>query len=131
MELVNCGFGELARRGFLSRCTMCEGFLLSFLALQEVHRCGVSHCDVKMNNLAFCINNSKCATSTRLDTPGSSVSSAVAMLILVSAVESLTLVRLCAQDIGGRRTMASAGQSMPPSPGTMVMSKASRMTSRC
>ena len=42
MELVDCDFGELERSGRLSRCALCEGFLLSFLALQDVHRSGVT-----------------------------------------------------------------------------------------
>jgi hypothetical protein len=57
MELVDCDFGELERSGRLSRCAMLEGFLLSFLALQDVHRSGVLHRDLKLNNLAFCIDH--------------------------------------------------------------------------
>ena len=69
MELVDCDFGELERSGRLSRCALCEGFLLSFLALQDVHRSGVLHRDLKLNNLAFCIDhNDVDSTAARSDT---------------------------------------------------------------
>ena len=57
MELVDYDLGELQRSGLLSRSAMCEGLLLSFLALQAVHRSGVLHRDLKLNNLAFCVNH--------------------------------------------------------------------------
>ena len=56
MELVNADFGALVREERLSRAAMCEGFLLCFLALREVHRCGVLHRDLKLNNLGLCID---------------------------------------------------------------------------
>ena len=68
MELVDCDFGELERSGRLSRCAMCEGFLLCFLALQEVHRSGVLHRDLKLNNLAFCIRNNVASTAAASET---------------------------------------------------------------
>ena len=36
---------------------MCEGLLLSFLAVRVVHRNDVLHRDVKLNHLAFCIDH--------------------------------------------------------------------------
>jgi serine/threonine protein kinase len=68
MELVDCDFGELERGGCLSRCAMCEGFLLSFLALQDVHRGGVLHRDLKLNNLAFCLDSNVQYTAAASDT---------------------------------------------------------------
>ena len=67
MELVDCDFGELERSGQLSRCAMCEGFLLSFLTLWDVHRSGVLHRDLKLNNLSLCINNTVDSTAVRSD----------------------------------------------------------------
>jgi hypothetical protein len=64
MELVDSDFGELERSGHLSRCALCEGFLLSFLALRDVHRSGVLHRDLKLNNLAFSIHDSADPTTT-------------------------------------------------------------------
>ena len=70
MELVDCDFGELERSGHLSRCAMCEGFLMSFLALQGVHRSGVLHRDAKLNNIAFCVKNAVSVAAARPDVSG-------------------------------------------------------------
>jgi hypothetical protein len=54
MELVTCDFHELRRSGKLSNAAACEAFLLTLLALEDVHESGVLHRDIKLNNIAFC-----------------------------------------------------------------------------
>ena len=46
---------------------MCEGFLLSLFALKRCTAAAFFHRDVKMNDLAFCINGSESTTSPRVD----------------------------------------------------------------
>lgn len=46
MELAICDFGELRRHDLLSRSALCEGFLLTFVALNAVHRSGALHRDI-------------------------------------------------------------------------------------
>jgi hypothetical protein len=55
MELALCDFHELHRRNALSTPATFEAFLLSFRALSAVHRSGVLHRDLKLNNIAFVV----------------------------------------------------------------------------
>ena len=62
MELADCDFGNLQRDRWLSRCAMCEGFQLCSEAVRRMHGTNVLHRDIKLNNLAFCIDNRAAAT---------------------------------------------------------------------
>ena len=56
MELVSCDFHELDRVGALSMAATFEAFLLSLQALRDVHQSGLLHRDIKLNNIAFAVD---------------------------------------------------------------------------